>query len=116
MKTLLLLFTVVSLVICAAALCPYGCACNDDSTCEYYCDSSHCQTSIPTGNICSGHAFHPRECGSESYRDPSYLICQFKKTTVNSVHMTIYVHLATVILQQSHVDTQTHLSIGNFMF
>jgi hypothetical protein len=39
-----------------------------------------------------------------------------QKTTVTRVYMTIHVQLATVIMEQAHVDTQTYLSVGNFMF
>lgn len=79
MKTLLILFTVLALVISTAARCSYGCYCSSDDTCDYYCSLSMCQRQISLGSTCSGYYVHPRECGSIYYCDPYTYTCQFQK-------------------------------------
>ncbi|UJR34225.1 hypothetical protein I4U23_021630 [Adineta vaga] len=62
------------------ARCTYGCACSDDSSCEYYCDNGMCQNQVPLWQKCSSYYIHPRQCGSVSYCDPdSSFTCQLKK-------------------------------------
>lgn len=78
MKSLLIVFTIISLAVYTAALCPVGCTCSDDSSCQYYCNTGLCQSQIPPWGRCSGHYIHPRECGSVSYCDPSTLTCQLQ--------------------------------------
>jgi hypothetical protein len=77
---LLTFLTVISLVTCIGALCPYGCPCRDDSTCQYYCSQRVCQQVIPYQGKCSGFNIHPQECGFSSFCDPkSDFTCQLKK-------------------------------------
>jgi len=79
-KMLFVFFAIVLMPIGSQALCPYGCSCNDDSDCEYYCDKRMCQLSIPLWSKCSSYYIHPRQCGSVSYCDPnSNYTCQLQK-------------------------------------
>ncbi len=79
MKTLIVLFTIATLIIYTAARCSYGCTCFNDDACTYYCDGSQCQSDIPLWSRCSGYRIHPRECGLVSYCEPSSMTCQLQK-------------------------------------
>ena len=87
MKNFDILFSVTCFVFSTLAFCPgdVGCQCFTDKDCTYYCSGNTCQPVVPYGNRCSGNALHPKECGSNSFCDPSYgYTCRYQKSSGES--------------------------------
>ena len=77
-------FIVFALVILPSSIysgCFSGCPCITDDICEYFCNGTQCQYSLPLWSRCSGYYTHQRECGTGAYCDPNMLTCQLKKTS-----------------------------------